>query len=359
MARLSLNSIPGQFRTNSLYLVVALLVFGAVIFVLFRGHSGAPQEALAGNIVQEANSVSNPAEPAANVANEAPPQPGTPAPTPTQSQPGLTPVSGSPTAPVVSSEPNPAVADILSRAIALKQSQPGRIMEARNNLNDALKLPMSEQQKQAVKDEMAKLADDWLFGPAVFAGDTLCETYMVKRGDLLQVIGRRQKVPFEILMQINNIAKPENLQAGRAIKIVKGPFHAKVDRSAFTLDLYLDDMYVRSFKVGLGKPGYETPTGVWRVKDSGKLIQPPWTDPDTGRLYKATDPDYPLGSRWVAMEGLEGAAKDKTGFAIHGTKEPDQIGTAGSRGCIRMYNGDAVLIYNLLTPVYSKIEVFE
>jgi len=243
--------------------------------------------------------------------------------------------------------------------MALRQSQPGRIIEARNNLNDALKLSMSEQQRQAVKDEMAKLADDWLFGPAVFAGDTLCETYMVKRGDLLQVIGRRQKVPYEILMQINNIPKPESLQAGRAIKVIKGPFHAKVSRSTFTLDLYLGDMYVHGYKVGLGKTGYETPTGVWRVKDNGKLIQPPWTDPDTGRLYKATDPDYPLGSRWVALEGLEGAAKDKTGFAIHGTKEPEQIGAAGSRGCIRMYNGDAVLVYNLLIPVYSKVEVVE
>jgi lipoprotein-anchoring transpeptidase ErfK/SrfK len=261
--------------------------------------------------------------------------------------------------PVADREPNPAVADILSRAIGLKQSQPGRIIEARNNLNDALKLPMSLQQRQAIKDEMAKLADDWLFGPAVFAGDTLCETYMVKRGDLLQVIGRKQKVPHEILMQINNIKRPEALQAGRAIKIVKGPFSAKVQRSTYTLDLYLGDMYVRSFKVGLGKPGYETPTGLWRVQENGKLIQPPWTDPDTGRLFTSADSDYPLGSRWIALDGLEGQAKDRTGFAIHGTKDPEQIGTGGSRGCIRMYNGDAVLMFNLLTPVYSRVEIVQ
>ena len=41
----------------------------------------------------------------------------------------------------------------------------------------------------------------------------------------------------------------------------------------------------------------------------------------------------------------------RTGFAIHGTKEPEQIGTAGSRGCIRMYNDDVVLMYNLLVPL--------
>ncbi len=357
MARLAFNRIPGQLRTSSLYLVIALVVFGAVVFVLFRGHSGAPQEALAAGTVPEANTVSTPVERAGSVANETQPQPGAPA--PAQPQPGLSPVGGSATPPAPDGQPNPAVADILSKAVALKYSQPGRIVEVRNNLNDALKLPMSQEQRQTIKDEMAKLSEVWFFGPAVFAGDTLCETYMVKRGDLLQVIGRKQKVPFEILMQINNIAKPESLQAGRAIKIVKGPFNAKVYRSTFTLDLYLGDMYVRSFKVGLGKPGFETPTGVWRVQENGKLIQPPWTDPDTGRLYKATDPDYPLGSRWIALDGLEGAAKDRTGFAIHGTKDPEQIGTAGSRGCIRMYNGDVITMFNLLIPVYSRVEVLD
>ena len=79
MARLSFKWIPGQLRTSSLYLVVALLVFGAVVFVLFRGHSGAPQEAVAGETVPEANAVSNPVEPAGGVANETQPQPTTPA----------------------------------------------------------------------------------------------------------------------------------------------------------------------------------------------------------------------------------------------------------------------------------------
>jgi len=99
--------------------------------------------------------------------------------------------------------------------------------------------------------------------------------------------------------------------------------------------------------------------GLWRVKDGGKLKQPPWYDKVTNRTYKASDPDYPLGSRWVALDGVSGDAKGRTGFAIHGTKDPDQIGTAGSRGCIRMYNGDAILVFNLLVPLYSKVEVID
>ena len=78
MARLSFKWIPGQFRTSSLYLVVALIVFGAVVFVLFRGHSGLPQEAGAGDTGPEVNAGGNPVEPPDSVANETQPQPSTP-----------------------------------------------------------------------------------------------------------------------------------------------------------------------------------------------------------------------------------------------------------------------------------------
>ncbi len=239
------------------------------------------------------------------------------------------------------------------------KTHPRPIIAARDKLNATLSMSLTQAQEKAVKAEMAALSQEWLFGPAAYPGDTLCSTYTVKRGDLLQVIGRRHKVPFQILMKLNNIPRPQSLQAGKAIKVTNGPFHAKVSRTAFKLDLYLRDTYVRSFKVGLGRPGYETPTGRWRVQEGGKLERPTWTDPDTQRVYKATDPDYPLGSRWIALDGVSGAAKGRTGFAIHGTKDPEQIGAAGSRGCIRMYNGEAILVYNMLFPLYSTVEVFD
>jgi lipoprotein-anchoring transpeptidase ErfK/SrfK len=164
-------------------------------------------------------------------------------------------------------------------------------------------------------------------------------------------------VPYEVLMEVNKISRPESLPAGETIKIINGPFHAKVYRSTFTMDVYLQNTFVRSFPVGLGKEGMETPTGLWRVKVGGKLEKPIWTNPLDGRRYYPEDPDYPLGSRWIGLEGLEGAAKDRTGFAIHGTKEPEQLGAAGSQGCIRLDNGAAILVYNLLFPGDSLVEV--
>jgi lipoprotein-anchoring transpeptidase ErfK/SrfK len=189
--------------------------------------------------------------------------------------------------------------------------------------------------------------------------DPLCESYQVRSGDRLETIGDKYKVPYEILKTINRISRPEALQAGLPIKVVKGPFHAKVYRSTFTMDVYLQNTFVRSFRVGLGKPGMETPTGLWRVKSDGKLERPIWTNPIDGKTYHPEDPDYPLGSRWIALEGLSGEAKNRTGFAIHGTKDPEQIGTAGSQGCIRMHNGDAILVYNMMFPSLSQVEVVD
>ncbi|MBN1359069.1 MAG: L,D-transpeptidase family protein [Sedimentisphaerales bacterium] len=371
MARFFSNSRWSRkgIRLNSIILASAAVVFVVIVFLMFRGGSSGPREAVASS----ENGVPEPAEATravetrratprlAVVETNRPAGTATPqTPIPSQPEPTSATAQTSPLVAPPDQAPNGLVESIIAEGTALLQARPRKVIAARDKLNEAMSLPMSPEQRETVKQQLMNLSEEWLFGPAVFGGDTLCETYTVQPGDLLQVIGRKHKVPYQILMEINKIRRPEALQAGRTIKVINGPFHAKIYRSTFTLDLYLQGTYVRTFKVGLGKEGYETPTGLWRVREGGKLISPNWTDPDNpGRVYKATDPDYPLGSRWIALDGLEGAARDRTGFAIHGTKDPDQIGSAGSRGCIRMYNGDAVLMYNLLIPLYSHVEVFD
>jgi hypothetical protein len=336
-------------RSSGVFVAVAVIGFGAVVFVLFRGHTSGPQDAMAGDVLPISN-------PAGNPADAAPPTSmgtlagGTGAPASGQS-----PLSG--TASSATSPQSPEVNAAIAEARELLRAQPAEVIQVRNKLNKLLQGQASPEQRQTIKDEMAKLSKDWLFGPAAYPGDMLCDTYVIKPRDTLDVLGRRMKVPHEILMKANGIQDARRVQAGRPLKVIHGPFNVKVSRSTFTMDLYLQDVYVRSFKVGLGKTGFETPTGRWRVQEHGKLEKPPWTDPDTLRLYKPSDPDYPLGTRWIGLEGVEGQARGRSGFAIHGTKEPDQIGTAGSRGCVRMYNDDVELMYNLLVPVFSQVDV--
>jgi len=252
---------------------------------------------------------------------------------------------------------NPEVKALIAEA--LQDVNAGNIIAARDKLNQTLSMDLSPQIVTSVKAQMANLTAKWLFSRESLPGDTLTELYEVQSSDLLSEIGKEYKIPHEILQQINNIPKPESLQVGQTIKVINGPFHAIVYRSTFTMDLYLQNTYVKSYKVGLGQEAKETPTGKWCVKSGGKLVKPTWRDPDTGRTYIADDPDYPLGSRWIALEGLEGNAEGRTGFAIHGTKDPETIGTRSSKGCIRLLNGDAVELYNLVVPVASKVRIVD
>jgi hypothetical protein len=254
--------------------------------------------------------------------------------------------------------PNPAADTVITQGRELS-SQAGQVIAARDKLNGVLSMSAAPAQLQTTKEQLSQLADKWLFCSTVQSGDTLCETYLVRSGDSLEAIGRRFKVPYETLMHINRIQDARGLQAGQRLKVIRGPFHVKVHRSTFMLDLYLQDMFVRSFRVALGASGSETPTGLWRVQEGGKLVQPPWFDKRTNRNYLPTDADYPLGPRWIALDGVSGDAKGRTGFAIHGTKDPEKIGTAVSQGCIRMLNEDVTLLYDLMWPLASKVEIVD
>lgn len=256
-------------------------------------------------------------------------------------------------------ESNPQTTELIEDAN--RDIASGKIVAARDKLNQLLIAPakISPTDLVAVKKLLAELSKKWLFSRDKFPGDALTSLYKVQPGDRLADIGKKYKVPYEILMKINDIKRPELLRAGRTIKVIQGPFHVKIYRSTYTLDLYLGNKtYVKSFRVGLGELGKDTPSGGWRVRTNGKLVSPPWPSPE-GRMIYPEDSDYPLGSRWIGMEGIDGEAKGRTGFGIHGTKDSRTIGTRSSMGCIRLYNGNVIELYDMLTPGISEIRIVD
>jgi lipoprotein-anchoring transpeptidase ErfK/SrfK len=158
-------------------------------------------------------------------------------------------------------------------------------------------------------------------------------------------------------MRINNIKDAKKLQAGKSIKVVKGPFHAKVDRNRFIISIYLGDTLVQTWPVGLGSPGRQTPKGKWRVQAGRKQINPAWWDREEGKHYLPDDPKNPLGERWIGLVGIEGEAVGRDGFGIHGTIRPEEIKKAASRGCIRLFNKDVMVLYDLLVEDHSFVWV--
>lgn len=95
------------------------------------------------------------------------------------------------------------------------------------------------------------------------------------------------------------------------------------------------------YGIGVGRDGFQW-AGVRHV--SAKKEWPSWTPPaqmlrrrpDLPRFMKG-GPDNPLGARAMYL--------GSTLYRIHGSNEPDTIGTAVSSGCFRMTNDDVIDLY--------------
>jgi hypothetical protein len=168
----------------------------------------------------------------------------------------------------------------------------------------------------------------------------------VRPGQSLSRIAKSCKVSYELLMRLNGMTS-HNLGAGQRIWVVKGPFHVLVDCSARRLMLTHGKTWIASYPVAVG-PGTTTPHGRFEVLS--KIKKPDWTNPQNREIVAFGHPDNPLGTRWIAFT---------PGYGIHGTNEPASIGTASSKGCIRMFNEDVEELYDFLRYSISTVEIVE
>lgn len=100
---------------------------------------------------------------------------------------------------------------------------------------------------------------------------------------------------------------------------------------------YQDDRVLGKYPVAVGKKGWETPTGKFKVIQLVK--NPVWQNPWSGAIVPA-GPKNPLGERWI---GFWTDGKDSIGF--HGTPGEHLIGQAVSHGCVRMRNRDVKALF--------------
>lgn len=129
------------------------------------------------------------------------------------------------------------------------------------------------------------------------------------------------------------------------------PTYIVVDRPDFKLYFYQHLKLTRTYSIAVGQAGLETPAGLHHILD--KQVDPAWHVPHSswaGSLAGQVippGPGDPLVARWMAI--------DDQGDGIHGTNEPDSIGSAASHGCIRMLVPDVIQLYGMTplgTPAY-------
>jgi hypothetical protein len=264
----------------------------------------------------------------------------------------------------------------LTPAAALEAVKAGRaflaakkVAEGRASLSEALlsgTLPPAT--AEDVRKTLADLSDKMLLSGEIFDGDPYTFQYTCKTGDVLVRVERQQMlhVPIEAILMVNHISDAGKIRAGQTLKLIRGPFHAIVDKGAFTMDLYLHregcaPAFVKRLRVGLGKNG-STPLGLWRVKLGTKQPRANWFPPPNAeerRSIRWGEPGYPLGTRgyWIGLEGTDDVTRAHTGYGIHGTNDPASIGRSESLGCIRLADPDIELVYSLLYEKWSTVKV--
>lgn len=265
-----------------------------------------------------------------------------------------------PPPPPRSTRTSAAAAAKLAEGLSLLEA--GNFVKGRNVLSVLLledDEPLSIDDANVIRNRLTEINSRLVFSPEPVPNDNVTTPYVVQPGDLLGSIAIRSKVPYPLL-EIMNRTKAPRMQVGQNLKLLRGPVHARVSKTDFTMDLYAfgDDsepVFLCALPVGLGAND-GTPLGRWLVGRS-KVTNPSWKNPRTGEYFASDNPDIPIGEFWIPIEGLEGASVGRTGFGIHGTNEPDSIGSMQSMGCIRLLDGDIELVYHMLEPRESEVVI--
>ncbi|MBI2931777.1 MAG: L,D-transpeptidase [Planctomycetes bacterium] len=166
----------------------------------------------------------------------------------------------------------------------------------------------------------------------------------IRSGENLTTFSRRFAQlhgEYGIVQLVNNIKNPAAVRAGSKLRVPRGVWSLFVDKSLFTLYLCYQGTPYKIYRVCVGADE-KTPAAAFTV--GIKNPKPVWyAPPDWLEHEKVKNPvpyghpKNPLGEYWIGIDH-----PIYTGFGIHGTNQPETIGTKASMGCVRMLNEDVI-----------------
>ena len=178
------------------------------------------------------------------------------------------------------------------------------------------------------------------------------ELYTIKEGDNLITIAKSFGTTVEAIQKSNGMI-PANpiIFPGKTLYIYIGSWNIKINKKQFRLFLYDGEKLFKVYKIGIGRQG-RTPSGTFKITTKQK--EPVWYN--EGRTIPYGDKENVLGTRWMALKPTGITDTNLRGYGIHGTWQPETIGTESSNGCIRMKNEEVNELFTIL-PYYTKVTI--
>jgi LysM repeat protein len=169
----------------------------------------------------------------------------------------------------------------------------------------------------------------------------------IQQGEYLSTIARKHDTFVDSIKRINGL-KSDIIRPRARLKIDKSQYLLDIDISDHMLTLYRvwDNAtnFVKRYSVGTGKND-NTPRGNFKLDLKQK--EPTWYKTGSNPIPYGSKENL-LGTRWMGI--------DCPGYGIHGTWEPDSVGTASSAGCIRLINEEVEELYDIV-PLGTTVTI--
>src|SRR5687767_987276 len=119
------------------------------------------------------------------------------------------------------------------------------------------------------------------------------------------------------------------------------PLRLALNIPANRLDVFEQGELTRSYTVSVGRRGFETPSGKYRVF---RVVWNPWWHPPDSKWARDAKPTPPGPTNPMGRVKLQFADL----LYIHGTTDEGRLGAPASHGCVRMANSDLIELAKLV-----------
>ena len=219
-------------------------------------------------------------------------------------------------------------------------------------------------EEQLIRERLTPLGDALFFSRTPFPNDSQFTTHTIVRGESPEAVARKYGISRELVNRFRGKdSNDSNVKVGDSFKVlrligqtdpVKRGFQIHIDKSQFTLDLFIAGMFARRYACSHG--AVQSPTPIGQTFITNRVWHPDWTHPISHKVIRYGEPDHLLGPIWLPFDGK---TLGKNGIGIHGYTGADaKMGVMVSNGCIRLENQNAEELYQTVShPDRSPIAV--
>ncbi|MGA2787253.1 MAG: L,D-transpeptidase [Verrucomicrobiota bacterium] len=175
----------------------------------------------------------------------------------------------------------------------------------------------------------------------------------------LELVAEKSHSHPELIRRLNLTVNWTNIAAGTVLQVPDVDYPAVSNQAAFVV-IHLSDKYLEAFDAETNLLAHfpcsiaanveKRPVGelhVVVVAPNPNYTVDPELFPESAelqaighKLILQPGPNNPVGVAWIGL--------DKTGYGIHGTPVPEQVGRTESHGCFRLANWDAEYLSKLV-----------